>query len=149
MRLRPIFRPHDNHLRLPFIDTYKYHTDKYKYMEHHLVNTAHPTSPDAGAFALGRQPSEHRRSTFPGSPRRGGWIPILSSRDGEKPHVVDWICPICHRLAGQSRSCPGCGLLVMERPIKRREHKNYRMWAKWSNNLFDTDEPVQSLRRHR
>jgi hypothetical protein len=109
---------------------------------------ASPTSPDAEAFRPGRQPLEHGRSTFHGSPVRGGWIPILSTSKYGKPHITDWICPKCTTLVGQSRSCPHCGLLVMERPLKYREEHNHRAWAKWGNNLFDDDE-VPSLRRRK
>lgn len=118
-------------------------------MEGNDTNAAYPTSPDAGAFVQGQTAlPEHGRSTFPGEPGRGGWVPILSQRDDERPRITDWICPTCHQLTGQSRSCSHCGLIVMDRPIKRREKHNYRAWAAWGYDLFDNDEP-ESLRRIR
>lgn len=62
-------------------------------------------------------------STFPGTPTSGGWIPILSQpKEGGRPFISDWICPVCKRLTSQSRSCPHCGLRIKETPrIKPKE----------------------------
>jgi hypothetical protein len=56
-------------------------------------------------------------STFPGTATSGGWIPILSQpKDGSMPFISDWICPACHRLTGNYRTCPQCGLEVKASP---------------------------------
>lgn len=56
-------------------------------------------------------------STFPGTPTSGGWIPILSQpKEGGRPFISDWICPVCKRLTAQSQSCPHCGLRIKETP---------------------------------
>ena len=74
-------------------------------------------------------------STFPGSPTSGGWIPIYAQySDSERPFLIDWLCPVCKRLAANSRSCPGCGLEVKASPKtreplpKRMKMQLYRDW---------------------
>jgi len=75
-------------------------------------------------------------STFPGAPTRGGWIPILAkASDSERTFHIDWLCPRCGRLTAQSKSCPGCGLGVLEHPKrtepipKRSRDYQYRKWV--------------------
>lgn len=74
-------------------------------------------------------------STFPGTPVRGGWVPILAkASDSERAFRIDWLCPKCGHLTAQSKSCPGCGLGVLEHPKKtepipkRSRDYQYRRW---------------------
>jgi len=75
-------------------------------------------------------------STFPGEPTSGGWIPILCQpKEGGRPFIGDWLCPVCSRLTGHSKTCPNCGLGIKEHPprkshpiTKSRLVSTYRLW---------------------
>lgn len=81
-------------------------------------------------------------STRPGMPTRGGWVPVLLVFESySKPVIIDWICPTCKRLVGQSRSCPKCGLNVKEIPVQKMRPMPKAMkihrYRKWANEIFD------------
>jgi len=111
-----------------------------------IPNAAIPTSPDAGARGARLVSAlEPGSSTFPGKAMRGGWIPIFYQHNSDRPTIGDWICPTCARLTGNSRSCPHCGLLVLERPRKKPSAiRNMRSWSKWSLETFEADDGRQS-----
>lgn len=95
-----------------------------------------------------RQPG---RSTFPGTPRAGGWIPVMAqSSAGERPFRIDWICPRCLCLTANYDSCPKCGLHVMESPTikeplsEERRRASYRRWV----NRLQKEEDDASARRN-
>jgi len=104
-----------------------------------IPNAPNPTSPDAGACdARSVVAYELGSSTFHGNPMRGGWIPIFYKHNSDRPTIGDWLCPTCKRLTGNSRSCPHCGLLVLERPRKKPSSiRNMRSWSKWSLETFE------------
>lgn len=104
-----------------------------------IPSAAIPLSPNAGARGANVVGAiEHGSSTFHGSTMRGGWIPIFYKHNSDRPTIGDWLCPTCKRLTGNSRSCPHCGLLVLERPRKKPSSvRNMRSWSKWSLETFE------------
>jgi rubrerythrin len=94
--------------------------------------------PDRIAQSEQTATSEHGNlptSTFQGEPCRGRWIPILTKPKDGSPTITDWICPVCNRLLGQSRTCPKCGLEIQEIPVyktlarpERERRSNYKLW---------------------
>lgn len=83
-------------------------------------------------------------STFIGTPTRGGWTPILLKIDDfTRPVIHDWICPVCKVLLAGSKTCPKCGLPLLEVP-KRTKPLPRRMllfqYWKWTRELFYTEE---------
>lgn len=97
-------------------------------------------------------------STFPGTRTSGGWIPILAQpKEGGRPFISDWLCPRCHCLTGNYRTCPKCGLQVKESPRKRPKEPlpkaskiyQYRKWVHEDNSIEDNSRCDEATAKRR
>lgn len=92
------------------------------------------------SHCTGEQPGfgtmiENALSTFVGEPVRGGWKPVYTLYRFGVAVITDWICPVCDRLTCMSRTCPHCGLAVMEIPTmpaksSRASRSDYAEWIR-------------------
>jgi hypothetical protein len=93
--------------------------------------------------------SEPGASTFSGQPDRGQWRPVHLKKDGERPILIDWLCPNCDLIiyysATGAAQCPRCGLCVKEIPIKKYKPDPIRRrrlywWGRWARDMFESED---------